>query len=61
MFIFCIGSDVNTDLVSKQHSASGSSTHLLESSTLTTPSDTNGLNLQLEKKGIRRVLDCNYK
>ena len=62
MFIFCIESEVNTDFVSKQHSASGSSTNLLESSpTLSTPFDTNGLNLQLEKKGIIRVLDCNYE
>ena len=53
---------MNTDSVSKPHSASGSSTNMLESSpTLSTLSDTNGLDLQPEKKGIKRVLDCNYK
>ena len=55
MIFLCIESDVKTD--SRLHSASGSSTNLLESSpTLSTLPDTNGLDLQPEKKGIRRVL-----
>ena len=62
MLCLCIESEVNTDLVSKPQSASGSSTNMLESPpTLLTPSDTDGLELQPKKKGIIRALDCNYK
>ena len=54
----CRESEVNTELVSKQHSASGSSTNLLESPpTLSTLPDIDGLDLQPEKKGIRKALD----
>ena len=57
MLYHCIESDVNTDSVSKPHSASGSSTNMLESPpTLSTLSDSNGLDLQLEKKGIKEYL-----
>ena len=62
MLFICIESDTNTDLVSGVHSASGSSTNLLESPpTLSTLPDTNSHDIQPEKKGIRRVLECNYK
>ena len=62
MIFICIESDVNTDLVSGVNSASGSSTNLLElPPTLSTLPDTNGHDIQPEKKGIRRVLECNYK
>ena len=63
MLYHCIESEVNTDSVSKQHSDSCFSTKVSKSpvpSTLSTLPNTNGLDLQLEKKGIRRVLDCNH-
>ena len=64
MLYHCIESEVNTDSVSKQRSDSCSSTKLSKSpvpSTLSTLPNTNGLlDIQPEKKGIRRVLDCNH-
>lgn len=62
MLFICIEGDVNTDIVSRIHSTSGSSTNLLESPpTLSTLPDTDGHDIQPEKKGIRRVFECNYK